>query len=180
MTSIRYRHFTLEQYEAKVEARFWSRVNKTETCWLWTGRLSAKGYGAYSYTEYQSGRSKEGAKHHSVPAHRYAWEKDNGPMPKAMSEMDHICHTPACVRPSHLRPVTSKQNNENRAGATVRSKSGVRGVHWVAAKKRWCGTVGHNYKKIHVGYFRELADAEAAVIAKRNELFTHNNVDRQR
>jgi hypothetical protein len=30
----------------------------------------------------------------------------------------------------------------------------------------------------HVGYFADIADAEAAVIARRSELFTHNDLDR--
>ena len=36
-----------------------------------------------------------------------------------------------------------------------------------------------NGKRHHVGYFTTVQDAEAAVIAKRNELFTHNDLDRQ-
>lgn len=35
-------------------------------------------------------------------------------------------------------------------------------------------------KYVHVGYFTVKAEAEAAVIAKRNELFTHNDADRDR
>jgi hypothetical protein len=38
--------------------------------------------------------------------------------------------------------------------------------------------VGHQNGCIFVGYFLDLAEAEAAVIAKRNELFTHNDRDR--
>lgn len=176
--SIRYRHFTIEQYEAKVLAKFWAKVNKTETCWLWIGNLNAKGYGAYSKTEYQSGRVKEGMKYISMAAHRYSWELANGPIPEGI-EIDHMCHTPVCVRPEHLRLATRKQNNENRAGANSNSTSGVRGVRWVESKNRWRASVGHNGKYIHVGYFRDLAEAEAAVVAKRLELHTYNLLDRQ-
>ena len=45
--------------------RFWSKVNKTEACWLWTGALS-HGYGSY-WVGGRSGRS--------VRAHRLAYEE---------------------------------------------------------------------------------------------------------
>jgi hypothetical protein len=179
MTSIRYRHFTLEQYEAKAEARFWAKVEKTATCWVWTGRATTNGYGAHSFTEYQSGRIKENVKRHEVRAHRYSWEKAKGPIPDGM-EIDHVCHNRLCVRPSHLRITTRKQNAENRSGLGSNNTSGVRGVRWVESRGRWRATVGHDGKSIHVGNFIDLAEAEAAVIAKRNELHTHNDVDRQR
>lgn len=178
MASVRYRHFSLAEYEAKVLARFWAKVDKTATCWLWTGATGTNGYGSYGFTEYQDTRIKQG-KRREIRAHRYAWEKANGPIPEG-AEIDHICHNRLCVRPAHLRPTTRKQNGENRAGATSRSKSGVRGVSWVAGKSRWRAAVGHNGTNVHVGYFTDLAEAEAAVIAKRLELHTHNTRDRLR
>ena len=39
--------------------------------------------------------------------------------------------------------------------------------------------VGHNGKKIHVDTFDQIEDAERAVIEKRLEFFTYNDVDRQ-
>lgn len=68
---------------------------------------------------------------------------------------------------------------ENLSGAYSNSSTGVRGVWWVARLKKWRGSVRHN-KEIAFGeWFDNLADAEAAVIAKRNELFTHNDLDRK-
>lgn len=177
MASVRYRHFTLEEYEAKAVARFWAKVDKTWTCWLWTGTQSSHGYGNFTLMEYQPGRTKEGTKRRELRSHRYSWEKANGPIPEGM-EIDHVCHNKLCVRPSHLRLTTRKQNNENRAGANANSRSGVRGVHWSADKNRWRASVGHNGKSIYVGLFRDLAEAEAAVRAKRLELHTHNTQDR--
>jgi hypothetical protein len=37
----------------------------------------------------------------------------------------------------------------------------------------------HFRRLLHVGLFLTIAEAEAAVIAKRNELFTHNDMDRR-
>jgi len=48
-----------------------------------------------------------------------------------------------------------------------------------ARSGRWRATVGHCGKQYRVGMFLDIADAEAAVIAKRNELFTNNNADRR-
>lgn len=29
-----------------VQERFFQKVNKTESCWLWTGALNSRGYGS--------------------------------------------------------------------------------------------------------------------------------------
>ena len=86
-------------------------------------------------------------------------------------QLDHICHNRACVKPEHLRLVTNKQNQEHRRGATARSQTGVRGVS--PHLGLWRAQVGHHNENITVGYFDTIAEAEAAVIAKREELFTH-------
>jgi len=39
--------------------------------------------------------------------------------------------------------------------------------------------VEDRFRKINVGCFSDLGDAEAAAIAKRNELFSHNDIDRR-
>lgn len=147
--------------------RFWARVDKTETCWNWTGSRSPKGYGRFGV-----------AQKRTAAVHRFSYEIAFGPIP-AGAVIDHICHNPACVNPSHLRPVTPKKNNENRLGANKNSASGVRGVFWSKQKKRWLAQVTHNRKLIHAGFHMSIKDAESAVIAKRLELFTHNDADRK-
>lgn len=159
-----------EAYDAKTERRFWKKVNKTESCWLWTGNVSTNGYGVLQLL-YPSGKRRH------IRAHRYSWEMANGAIPDGR-DIDHICHVILCVNPDHLRATTRKQNLEHRTGANSNSKSGVRGVYWDSYKQRWTARVGHNGKSITVGRFTDLAEAEAAVIAKRNELHTHNNLDR--
>lgn len=66
-------------------------------CHLWTGALS-HGYGYIRIGD------------RPMPAHRYAWEREHGPVPDGL-ELDHLCRTPACVRPSHLEPVTHRVNS---------------------------------------------------------------------
>lgn len=157
-----------ELSQANIED-FWSRVSKSAGCWMWTGRLTDKGYGLARYTI--------DGKRHGIRAHRLAYELEHGKVDADM-QVDHLCHTRACVNPDHLRVATHKQNQENLAGAQARNQSGVRGVSWYARKNLWMGSVRHNKKLHHVGYFATIAEAERAVVAKRNELFTHNDLDR--
>jgi len=112
-----------------------------------------------------------------MPAHRYAYERANGPIPDGLV-IDHKCHNILCCEASHLRLATTKQNMEHRAGPNRNNKSsGVRGV--VKHGSGWKARVMHNGKTIHCGTYRTIPAAEAAVIAMRIELFTHNLIDRQ-
>jgi hypothetical protein len=82
-----------------------------------------------------------------------------------------------CVNPSHLRLATVKQNNENLPGARSTSRSGIRGVYHRSG--RWYAYVVHAGKRVNLGGFNNPKDAEAAAVAKRKELFTHNTLDRR-
>ena len=147
------------------EERFWAKVQKTDTCWNWAGSKDLAGYGAVRI------------KGERILAHRASYEMVVGQIPDG-ERIDHLCFNTSCVRPDHLRPVTRKQNGEHRKGAPVHSKSGVRGVTWNSQMNKWRALVGHYGKQHYVGHFDDIAEAEAAVIAKRNELHTHNDLDR--
>lgn len=148
-----------------VEGRFWSKVDKSGECWLWTAFRDRGGYGSFNL----EGKIRK--------SHRVAYELVNGPIPGGLA-LDHTCHNPACVNPDHLRPVTTKQNLENRSGPRKGTSSGIRGVTWHKQTRKWAAQVRHCGRTNHVGLFDKLEEAEAAVIAKRLELFTHNDVDR--
>lgn len=151
------------------QERFWAKVDKTGDCWLWTGSLVKNGYGVFSI-----GRKR-------ILAHRISYEWEYGEIPAGM-QIDHRCFSHSCVRPEHLRVVTKKQQQEHMPGARGNSKSGVRGVYWHKGPggrfPAWVAKVTHDKKEHFVGRFQTLEEAEAAVIAKRLELFTHNDVDR--
>lgn len=87
-----------------MEDRFWSKVDKTETCWLWTACKTRKGYGMF-----RLGGT-------DVPAHRFAYELLVGPIPKGL-QLDHLCMSKACVRPDHLEPVTAQENTRRALAA---------------------------------------------------------------
>jgi hypothetical protein len=94
------------QYRAKPKAdRFWSKVKKTETCWLWTG--ACKG-GKWPYGIL--GTPVKGAAPES--AHRVSWELHYGPIPAEMKVL-HRCDNPPCVNPEHLFLGTMKDNTQD-------------------------------------------------------------------
>lgn len=110
-------------------------------------------------------------------AHRVAIELKTGESIPPESLVDHECHNTMCVNPAHLRLVNHKENAENRKGPARNSASGARGVYRNRDSNRWLAKVKHNGRSVHVGMFDTIEEASAAVAAKRNELFTHNNGD---
>jgi hypothetical protein len=66
-------------------------------CWVWQGCILKNGYGA----------KKVAGK--SLRAHKSFYEQENGAVPDGL-ELDHLCENKACVRPSHLQPVTHTEN----------------------------------------------------------------------
>lgn len=80
--------------------RFWPKVSKTDSCWLWQASLDGKGYG-----QINGGRTPT----RMMRAHRVAYELVIGPIPDGL-DLDHLCRTPRCVNPDHLEPVTRREN----------------------------------------------------------------------
>src|SRR6266567_1582450 len=73
------------------EQRFWPKVRKTSTCWLWTGMKHYK----FGYGFFQVGIGDRQL------AHRISWKIHNGPIPDGLYVL-HKCDTPPCVNPDHL------------------------------------------------------------------------------
>lgn len=85
--------------------RFWEKVQEdAETgCMVWTGSRTQGGYGTFG----DAGRTRI--------AHRWLWERENGPVPDDPDtgkrlDLDHLCRNRACVNLAHLEPVTRKEN----------------------------------------------------------------------
>jgi hypothetical protein len=73
-------------------------VAPLDVCWVWTKSCNVKnGYGQVSV-----GRVMRGA-------HKVSYETFVGPVPRGL-ELDHLCRVRACIRPSHLEPVTRAEN----------------------------------------------------------------------
>lgn len=88
------------QYTPDEVERFWSRVDKSGDCWLWTGGLARKGYGHLRWHR------------RDLAAHRVAWELTHGSIPDGLWVL-HSCPgggNPRCVRPEHLYLGTAMDN----------------------------------------------------------------------
>jgi len=80
-----------------MEERFWSKVNKTETCWLWTAYCD-KGYGIYRVN-----------KKKIMKAHRYSYIINKGEISENLL-VRHTCDVRNCVNPDHLELGTNQDN----------------------------------------------------------------------
>ena len=135
-------------------------------CWVWGAARTADGYGVIRRTD---GESRL--------AHRAVFELYFGPIPSGR-HLDHLCYTPSCVNPAHLRIATPKQNQENRSALQRNNRSGAQGVHWSSTEGRWVARVKHEGRMHSAGRHKTLEAAESAARALRLSLFTHNEKDR--
>lgn len=102
--------------------RLWSRVEKTASCWNWTGFCGLKGYGYIS--------TKRNSK--PLQVHRVAYELTNGEIPIGKMVL-HTCDNPRCVNPDHLTVGTAADNTHD----MMRKHRG----HWQANAPR------HNWSR---------------------------------
>ena len=107
-----------------MEEKFWARVEKTATCWLWRGPKDRDGY------------SRHGKR---ASGHRFAYEIRRNRIPEGMT-IDHLCRVRHCVNPDHMEIVTRKVNTLRGFGPSA-----------VAARKTHCKN-GHRLGKKSVRF----------------------------
>lgn len=139
------------------EESFAARTEWKGLCMVWTGTIAANGYGRM----WNDGSS--------VAAHRYAWERENGPIPEVV-EIDHICHNRKCVTVEHLRLSSRAQNMRNLGGASASNRVGARNVtrtpHGKYAVRVTKFGVTHYF-----GAYEVLSEAVAVAERERARLF---------
>lgn len=72
-----------------IKQRFFARINKTDTCWIWSGCKDTAGYGQLRIGKRMG------------LTHRVSWEIHNGPIPSDALVL-HRCDVRSCVNPAHL------------------------------------------------------------------------------
>jgi hypothetical protein len=121
--------------------RFWSKVQKTKCCWVWTGARSPSSgvnakwpYGSFVVVATAKGRR-------IIKAHHYAWYLKYGTLPE--DKLLHRCDNTLCVRPKHLFEGSQKDNMQDclRKGRLVNPPNlGLGETHWMndsKKKKAW-------------------------------------------
>lgn len=108
------------------EVRFWKLVQKLEGCWNWIGG-KINGYGTFqiSMVNYR--------------AHRLSYALSRGEVPCGL-DLDHLCRNRGYVNPSHLKPVTKKEN-------IARGDSPAARVHRTNVCSRGHDLTAHGYTK---------------------------------
>ena len=98
--------------------RFWDKVNKTDSCWDWTGCILKSGYGQVTVNKQQ------------IYAHRLSYMIHKGDI-QDDRHIDHLCRNPSCVNPDHLEVVSQADNTRRGLSARLTTKDveDIRGIY---------------------------------------------------
>lgn len=97
-------------------------------CWNWMAGKKLGGYGEFKPHLGQNNRA----------AHTIMWEIRNGAVPEGLF-LDHLCRNTTCVNPTHLEPVTCRENVLR--GESIPAKN---------ARKTHCGRCGGEFDYFYI------------------------------
>ena len=129
-----------------VQSRFWSKVDRTGTCWLWNGGRMKSGYGRFAVHGQM------------ILAHRAAYAIAFGATDDPV--VAHHCDNPPCVNPAHLFNGTYSDNMQDmiRKGRQVvgdhrGEKHGRAKLTWAkAAEIRGRHESGESYRRLAASF----------------------------
>ena len=105
--------------------KFFKRILKTDSCWIWLGSKTAAGYGRFYIGNGVI-----------VYAHRYSYELSVAHISSGLHVL-HRCDNPSCVRPEHLFIGTHKDNMEDMAKKHRYTLPNTRGELHGSVKLNW-------------------------------------------
>lgn len=89
-------------------ARFVSKVEFTDTCWIWKGYTDRDGYGNFWLN----------GKNHQAHRVSFAWFVQPPSRELTLDHVKELCGRSDCVNPDHLEEVTRKENTYRRDGVS--------------------------------------------------------------
>lgn len=136
------------------EAEFWSHVEKTDGCWIWTGARNNSGYGSLYYEKrYQL-------------AHRVAWRLANGPIPDGLHIL-HSCDNRPCV--NNVDHLFSGTRADNVADMIAKGRNATGDRHGLIKHPE---RIAREFKRWNC----KLSDEQVAQIQQRRKMGTHVRV----
>jgi len=110
---------------------------------------------------YDQGYTRISINYTRYPLHRLIFLYHHGYLTVGL-QIDHIDGNSENNRIENLREVTQRQNNMN-SKLKVTNTSGVKGVYWSKAQRKWHSRIKVNGKNTHLGYYDTLEEAESVV-----------------
>jgi transposase len=101
-------------YNTPERMKSFASINPETQCWIWSRRKDRDGYGRFCY----KGRESF--------VHRLSYQFWVGPI-QPNNVIMHVCDTPACFNPEHLKQGTASENRQdcvNKGRSTKGSRNG--------------------------------------------------------
>lgn len=165
------------RYDAKVGKLYWlkrptSHFANNRACKSWNTRYAGKEAGTLTSTGYIKVRV-DGVEY---LGHRVAWALHHKQWPEF--PLDHDDHVKTNNRIKNLFKSSPTKNSKNLKMSKA-NVSGVTGVHWNEATRKWLANIRVNTVLIHLGYFANRGTAVEARKAAEKKYGFHKNHGRK-